>query len=291
MEKTVRVGLLGFGTVGTGVYRMLADNRESVARKAGIGISVTRIGIRDADKPREAPSPMVTTDLMAIVDDPEIDVIVEVMGGMEPAQSLVERALRNGKHVVTANKEMIARQGSHLVTIARDLGLDLHYEAAVGGGIPLVQPMKHQLAGNDIVRMIGILNGTSNYILTRMEEDELSFAEALAEAQVTPRLTRRVTWTGSIPRTRSPSSPPSRSAGKSMWTWSHARGFGQSAPTTSSTPRTSGSGSNCWELLMPSKGDGFLCGCIRRWSPSPILSVRSTGCTTRSGCGETLSGT
>lgn len=182
MPETVRVGLLGFGTVGGGAYRMLRENAETLARRAGLPIEVTRIGVRDAEKPRDAPEGMVTTDLASIVDDPEIGVIVEVIGGIEPAQKLVERALANGKHVVTANKELIARHGSRLVTLARDRGLDLHYEAAVGGGIPLVQALKHQLAGNDIVRMIGILNGTSNYVLSRMEEGE-GFSEALSAAQ------------------------------------------------------------------------------------------------------------
>ena len=181
--RTVRVGLLGFGTVGTGAYRMLEDNRAGVERKAGLPIAVTRIGVREAAKARALPSDRFTTDLTSIVDDPEVDVIVEVIGGVEPAAALVERALRNGKHVVTANKELIAKHGSRLVKMAKARGLDLHYEAAVGGGIPIVQPLKHQLAGNDIVRMMGILNGTTNYILTRMEEDGQEYGEALAAAQ------------------------------------------------------------------------------------------------------------
>ncbi len=185
--ETVRVGLLGFGTVGTGAYRMLEDNEAGVARKAGVAFEVTRIGVRDAAKERALPLGEVrarfTTDLGSIVDDPEVDVVVEVIGGVDPAAGLVERALRNGKPVVTANKELIARHGSRLVKLAKSRGLDLHYEAAVGGGIPIVQPLKHQLAGNDIVRMMGILNGTTNFILTRMEEDGQEFGEALARAQ------------------------------------------------------------------------------------------------------------
>lgn len=179
----VRVGLLGFGTVGTGAYRMLEDNEAGVARKAGLPIEVTRIGVRDAGKERMLPGDRFTTDLESIVDDPEVDVIVEVIGGVDPAAGLVERALRNGKSVVTANKELMAKHGSRLVKLAKERGLDLHYEAAVGGGIPIVQPLKHQLAGNDIVRMMGILNGTTNYILTRMEEDGQEYGEALAAAQ------------------------------------------------------------------------------------------------------------
>ncbi len=126
---------------------------------------------------------MFTNDLASIVDDPEIDVILELMGGTSPAGELVERALRNGKNVVTANKELMAKSGSRLVQLARAQGLDLHYEAAVGGGIPLVQPLKHQLAGNDVLHMMGILNGTTNYILTAMEQEGASFEDVLADAQ------------------------------------------------------------------------------------------------------------
>jgi homoserine dehydrogenase len=181
--RTIRVGILGFGTVGTGAYRMLQDNREAIRRKVGLPLEVAMIGIKDSAKPRSLPTEMFTTDLDSIVDDPSIDVILELIGGVEPAARLVEKALENGKHVVTANKELIAKAGSRLVHMARSRSLDLHFEAAVGGGIPLVQPLKHQLAGNDVIRMMGILNGTTNYILTRMEEDGAEFADALAEAQ------------------------------------------------------------------------------------------------------------
>lgn len=183
VSRVVRVGLLGFGTVGSGVYRMLHDNRDSIERKVGFPAEVVKIGIRDCSKPRSVDAALFTTDLRALVDDPEIDVICELMGGTEPASELVERALRNGKAVVTANKELIAKEGARLVTLAREMGLDLHYEAAVGGGIPLVQPLKHQLAGNDVIRMMGILNGTTNYILTKMEMEGASYEDVLAEAQ------------------------------------------------------------------------------------------------------------
>jgi homoserine dehydrogenase len=129
------------------------------------------------------PADQFTTDLDSIVNDPSIDVILELMGGTDPAGRLVEQALLNGKHVVTANKELIAKNGSRLLKIAHEQGLDLHYEAAVGGGIPLVQPLKHQLAGNDVLKMMGILNGTTNYILTKMADEGEDFDEALSEAQ------------------------------------------------------------------------------------------------------------
>jgi len=179
----LRIGFLGFGVVGTGTYRMLLDNRSSIERKVGGPIEVAKIGIRDPEKHRDAPTNLFTTDLVSIVDDPQIDVIVEVMGGVDPAGELIERALKNGKHVVTANKELIAKRGGSLIRLAAANKLDLHYEAAVGGGIPLIQPLKHQLAGNDVIKLMGIVNGTTNYILTRMTEQGSSLEDALAEAQ------------------------------------------------------------------------------------------------------------
>lgn len=183
-NNSIRVGMLGFGTVGTGAYRMLQDNREAIARKVGVNIEVARIGIRDNEKPRIAPRELFTTNLNEIVDDPTIDVILELIGGMEPAGALIERALINGKHVVTANKELIAKHGAQLVELAARERLDLHFEAAVGGGIPLIQPLKHQLAGNDVIRLMGIVNGTTNVILTRMTQEGSEFDDALTEAQV-----------------------------------------------------------------------------------------------------------
>ena len=181
--EKIRVGILGFGTVGEGTYRMICDNEDEILQKVGCPIEVRRIGIRDPKKPRSISGDFFTTDLEGIVSDPSIDVVLELIGGEEPAQALIDRALDNGKHVVTANKELIAKHGSRLVTKARQKGLDLHFEAAVGGGIPIVQPLKHQLAGNDIVKMMGVLNGTSNYILTKMYDDEETFERALAGAQ------------------------------------------------------------------------------------------------------------
>lgn len=162
---------------------MLHNNEEAILRKVGIPFQVARIGIRDTSKERSLDATYFTTDLESIVDDPSIDVILELMGRVDTAGPLVERALRNGKHVVTANKELIAKDGARLVALAKELGLDLHYEAAVGGGIPLVQPLKHQLAGNDVLKMMGILNGTTNYILSKMRLESADFADVLKEAQ------------------------------------------------------------------------------------------------------------
>lgn len=181
--RTLRIGILGYGTVGSGAYRMLQDNREAITRKVGFGMDVVRIGVKDSGKQRDLPSDLFTTDLDSIVDDPSIDVVLELIGGVDPAGRLVERALESGKSVVTANKELMAKEGARLVHLAKSKGLDLHYEAAVGGGIPIVQPLKHQLAGNDVLKMMGILNGTTNYILTKMSREGADFGEVLAEAQ------------------------------------------------------------------------------------------------------------
>jgi homoserine dehydrogenase len=179
----IRIALLGFGTVGSGAYRMLQDNKVAITSKVGRPLEVVRIGIRNEEKPRTLPREMFTTDLESILDDPTIDVVVELIGGIDPAARLVEKALEKGKNVVTANKELIAKHGSRLVHLAKSRGLDLHFEAAVGGGIPLVQPLKHQLAGNDVIKLMGILNGTTNYILTRMTEEGAELAPVLEEAQ------------------------------------------------------------------------------------------------------------
>ncbi|HWD37524.1 MAG TPA: homoserine dehydrogenase [Fimbriimonas sp.] len=182
-SKTLRVGMLGYGTVGSGAYRMIRDNQQAIQRKTGLSVEVVKIGIRDLSKERELPKEIFTADLCSIVDDPGIDVVLELIGGIDPAAELVERALQNGKNVVLANKELMAKHGSRLVGLAKSKNLDLHYEAAVGGGIPLVQPLKHQLAGNDVLSMRGILNGTTNYILTAMEQEGADFADVLADAQ------------------------------------------------------------------------------------------------------------
>lgn len=182
-HDAIGIGLLGFGTVGVGAYRMLHDNRDAIVRKIGREFEVVRIGIRDAAKPRIADASLLTTELEQVVDDPRVSIVVEVMGGLEPAGPLIERALRNGKHVVTANKELLAKHGAPLINLAAQQGLDLHFEAAVGGGIPLIQPLRHQLSGNDVLKMMGILNGTTNFILTKMAEEGRELEDVLAEAQ------------------------------------------------------------------------------------------------------------
>jgi homoserine dehydrogenase len=179
----VRVAILGFGTVGLGTYRMLESNKSAIESKVGARIEIFKIGIKNPNKKREAPAELFTTDIESIVADSNIDVILELIGGEEPAKHLIEKALRNGKHVITANKELMAKHGPGLLRIAAEQCLDLHFEAAVGGGIPLIQPLKHQLAGNDVLKMMGILNGTTNYILTNMSRDGADYGPSLSEAQ------------------------------------------------------------------------------------------------------------
>jgi homoserine dehydrogenase len=184
--RTIRVGLLGCGTVGQAVVRLLLQHEDDVTLRAGIRLEVARVAVRDLDKARDVPLEpgRFTDDPEQVVKDPDVDVVCEVMGGMEPARTLMLAALDAGKPVVTANKEVLATVGRQLLDRAEETGVDLAFEASAGGGIPIVRPLKESLAGERIHRLVGILNGTTNYILTRMAEDGLAFDEALAEAQV-----------------------------------------------------------------------------------------------------------
>ncbi|MGH2557317.1 MAG: homoserine dehydrogenase [Actinomycetota bacterium] len=185
MAKVVRVGLLGCGNVGAAVLRMLFDHAGEIARRAGAPIEVTRVAVRDLDKPRGVsfPRELLTADPGQVVGDPDVDVIVEVIGGIEPARSLILAAFSAGKPVVTANKELLSSRGKELFQAAARAGVDLLYEASVGGGIPLIRPLREHLAGDRIIRFIGIVNGTTNYVLTRMTEEGQTREEALLEAQ------------------------------------------------------------------------------------------------------------
>lgn len=184
--RVLKVGQLGCGIVGSAVARMLAANASDIEQRAGARIELARIAVRSLGKERDIPEAAraaLTGDVEAVVDDPEIDIVVEVLGGMEPAKGLILRALHAGKRVVTANKELLASQGKELFDAAEAASSDLAFEAAVAGGIPLMRPLKESLAGEGIKRIIGIVNGTTNYILTRMTDGGLSFTEALAEAE------------------------------------------------------------------------------------------------------------
>jgi len=184
-DRTLRVGLLGCGTVGTAVARLLDDHREDIARRAGCRLDISKVAVRDPSRRREVPlrASAFTADPMEVIDDPDVDIVCELMGGSEPAGSLILAAFDRDKPVVTANKELLSTRGRELFDASDAKGLDLYFEAAVAGGIPLVRPLKESLTGERLTRIIGIVNGTTNYVLTRMSEDGKSFAEALGEAQ------------------------------------------------------------------------------------------------------------
>jgi homoserine dehydrogenase len=184
-QDAVKVGLLGMGTVGTGVVRVLGDNAENIAQKVGRSIIVEKILVRDTKKTRGLlvdPS-RFTTNAADILDNPEIDIVIELMGGEQPAKDYILTAMRNGKHVVTANKDVVAKYGKELFEEAAIHQVDFQFEASVGGGIPIIRPLKQCLAGNKIQEIIGIVNGTTNYMLTKMSLEGQDFADVLQEAQ------------------------------------------------------------------------------------------------------------
>jgi homoserine dehydrogenase len=185
MSDTVRVGLLGCGVVGGSLIGLIAGRGDDIADRTGIRLEVGPVAVRDVTKARAVavdPSHL-TDDPSSVVEDPDVDVVVELMGGVEPAHELIAKALSNGKPVITANKALLAAEGSELFTIADDNKVDLLFEAAVAGGIPFIRPLRESLAGEQISRVMGIVNGTTNYILTKMTEEGADYAEALAEAQ------------------------------------------------------------------------------------------------------------
>ncbi|MDQ3979237.1 MAG: homoserine dehydrogenase [Actinomycetota bacterium] len=183
--STIRVGLLGCGNVGGAVVQLLGENGEAVATRSGLRFEVARVAVHNTAKERavEFAPGVLTSDAESVVNDPSIDVIVEVMGGVEPARRLILAALEAKKPVVSANKELLANAGPELFVAARRSGVDLLFEAAVAGGIPIIRPLRESLAGDRLRRIMGIVNGTTNFVLTRMAEDGESFQEALAEAQ------------------------------------------------------------------------------------------------------------
>jgi homoserine dehydrogenase len=181
-NATVRVGVLGYGNVGSALVALVAENGDAIEARTGLRLQVTRVAVKDMSKAR-AGFDNFTADPMSLVTDPEVDLIVEVIGGLDPARDLVLAALKAGKPVVTGNKELMAASGAELFDAAAKAGVDLLFEAAVAGAIPLMRPLRESLAGDRIQRVLGIVNGTTNFILTRMTESGASFADALAEAQ------------------------------------------------------------------------------------------------------------
>ncbi len=185
MTEDIGIGLLGLGTVGGGVYKILNEHADVIRRRAGAGIAVRAILEKDASRADAlgVDRALLTSDFEAMLARPDIQVIVELFGGVEPARTFILQAIAAGKNVVTANKELLSTHGQELFEAAEGRGVDIFFEASVGGGIPIIRPLKECLAGNTISLVAGIVNGTTNYILTRMTDEGCDFAEALAEAQ------------------------------------------------------------------------------------------------------------
>lgn len=186
MERTsIGVGLMGLGVVGGGVARILRERGEEYARQVGLPLELRRVLVREPEKERtvRVDPALLTTRAEELLEDPGVDILAEVMGGEEPAYQYLRRALQAGKYVVTANKEVMAKHGPELLALAQRAGVDVLYEASVGGGIPLIAPLKRDLLANQIYSIHAIINGTTNYILTRMAEEGTPYEEALAQAQ------------------------------------------------------------------------------------------------------------
>lgn len=185
MSAAIRIGLLGLGTVGQGVVRVLQRNADEIARRAGRPLQVTRASARDPAKARDCDTSgmAISADPMSVVTADDVDIVVELIGGETPAFDLIQAAMRLGKPVVTANKALVAERGNELFAEARSHGAVIAYEAAVAGGIPIIKAVREGLAANRVLEIVGIINGTSNYILTQMGQRGIDFSTALAEAQ------------------------------------------------------------------------------------------------------------
>ena len=183
-KKVIRAALLGFGTVGTGVYKVLEKQKEEMIPKLGSQLEISKILVRNLQKAasKVKNSEILTNNWDEIVKDPEIDIVIELIGGIEPARTYILDALNAGKHVVTANKDLIAAHGKELLDAAEANHVDFLFEAAVAGGIPIIRPLKECLAGNHMAEVMGIVNGTTNFILTKMTQDGMEFKDALALA-------------------------------------------------------------------------------------------------------------
>jgi len=185
-KKVINLGLAGFGTVGTGLARIIQENSEWIKRRLGKELKIQKVLIRDPSKKRSVipgPDTAMVTNLEDLVHDPQVDMVVELMGGLETAHTVITRALREKKHVVTANKALLAEKGNELFALAQEQGVGLYYEASVAGGIPIVQTLKESLSGDRIRSLTGILNGTANFILSEMTKKGQDFETALKAAK------------------------------------------------------------------------------------------------------------
>lgn len=182
--RKIQVGLLGLGTVGMGVYKLLRKRAETMDKTIGAQLEIKKILVHNKNKKREGvDETLLTDDWKEIIEDDEIQIVIEVIGGIEPAKTMILEALKAGKNVVSANKDLIAEEGKEIFDTAQAAGKDFLFETAVAGGIPIIRPLKQCLAGNDLTDILGIVNGTTNYILTKMFEDGMEFSDALKKAQ------------------------------------------------------------------------------------------------------------
>lgn len=181
--KPVRVGICGFGTVGGGTFNVLTQNAEQIARRAGCEIIIEQVGARRENPACDTSGVNMTADIFEVARNPNVDILVELIGGYDVAKELVLEAIKHGKHVVTANKALIAVHGAEIFAAAKEAGVTVGYEAGVAGGIPVIKAIREGLAANDIQRVAGIINGTGNFILTEMRDKGRDFADVLAEAQ------------------------------------------------------------------------------------------------------------
>jgi len=185
MKEQINIGIIGLGTVGCGALACLLDNKAEIECKVGSRVEVVKIADLDitTERPVKFDKSILTTDVSQVLDNPEIDIVIELTGVVKPAKEFILRALRNGKHVVTANKELVAKEGAEIFDEAAKRGLDFCFEGSVGGGIPIIASLKSSLAANKIEQVVGIVNGTTNYILTKMAHEGRDFVDVLAEAQ------------------------------------------------------------------------------------------------------------
>lgn len=183
--KQFKVGIIGFGTVGTGTAKIILSQRELIKKRTGIDIILKKVADKDIKRPRQIslPEGVLIPDAWEIINDPEIDVVVELVGGIHPAKDFIIEALKKGKHVVTANKALLAEEGNEIFSIAKEKGLQIGFEASVGGGIPVIKVMREGLVANKMLAIYGIINGTTNFILTKMTNEGIDFQDALRQAQ------------------------------------------------------------------------------------------------------------
>ena len=183
-SKTLKIAMLGCGVVGSQVARLLIANKADLSTRAGANLELVKVAVRNPkSKNYGVPDELLTSDLKSIVNDPQVDLVIELLGGIEPARELILTALKNGKSVVTANKALLAKHGAELYAAADNANADLYYEAAVAGAIPILRPLRESLVGDQVLKVMGIVNGTTNYILTKMDENGAAFEDALREAQ------------------------------------------------------------------------------------------------------------